>query len=210
MPKGFTRQNFSQKNLVGFTLLELLIVIGILAILSTTMIMVINPAEMLKRARDSQRISDLNTLKNAISFYLFDDSTPSMGTSSATYIYTYAGGWASSVKCSTGNNYNTPSQAINSSGWIPIDFTSISGGSPIAALPIDPNPASSTSGHFYYVYVPASNNSYVLLAEMESVTYRTGGPNDVEGKDGGSLPGVYEVGTNLSIVTATSATCFAY
>jgi len=33
---------------------------------------------------------------------------------------------------------------------------------------------------------------------------------DVEGKDGGSLPGVYEVGTNLSIVTATSATCFAY
>jgi len=42
----------------GFTLLELLIVIGILAILSTTVVLVINPAELLKKARDSQRISE--------------------------------------------------------------------------------------------------------------------------------------------------------
>ena len=33
----------------GFTLLELLIVIGILSILSTTVVLVINPAQLLKK-----------------------------------------------------------------------------------------------------------------------------------------------------------------
>jgi prepilin-type N-terminal cleavage/methylation domain-containing protein len=38
----------------GFTLLELLIVIGILAILSTTVMLVINPAETFKKATDAK------------------------------------------------------------------------------------------------------------------------------------------------------------
>ena len=42
----------------GFTLLELLIVISVLAILSVALIVVLNPAETLKKGRDSQRISD--------------------------------------------------------------------------------------------------------------------------------------------------------
>ena len=54
----------------GFTLLELLIVIGILSILSTTVVLVINPAQLLKKARDAQRISDLNTVKTAIAYIL--------------------------------------------------------------------------------------------------------------------------------------------
>ncbi len=56
----------------GFTLLELLIVIGILAILAAVTILVINPAELLKRARDSSRISDLNTLKTVIGLALIE------------------------------------------------------------------------------------------------------------------------------------------
>ena len=45
----------------GFTLLELLIVIGILGVLSVALVFVLNPAESLKKARDSQRMSDLTT-----------------------------------------------------------------------------------------------------------------------------------------------------
>lgn len=60
----------------GFTLLELLIVIGILAILATVIIVAINPAELLRRARDSQRISDLSSITSAIAFYLAEASTP--------------------------------------------------------------------------------------------------------------------------------------
>ena len=51
----------------GFTLLELLIVIGILAILAGVVVLVLNPAELLRQARDSQRISDLSTMRSAIS-----------------------------------------------------------------------------------------------------------------------------------------------
>ena len=64
----------------GFTLLELLIVIGILAILATVIIVAINPAELLRRARDSQRLSDLASITSAISFYLTEASSPTLGT----------------------------------------------------------------------------------------------------------------------------------
>jgi len=39
----------------SFTLIELVIVIGILAVLSATVLIVINPAEYMKSTRDSQR-----------------------------------------------------------------------------------------------------------------------------------------------------------
>ena len=54
----------------GFTLLELLIVIAIIAVLSVALVIVLNPAEALRKSRDAQRISDLTTLKKAIGLYL--------------------------------------------------------------------------------------------------------------------------------------------
>ncbi|MBI1755394.1 prepilin-type N-terminal cleavage/methylation domain-containing protein, partial [Candidatus Azambacteria bacterium] len=54
----------------GFTLLELLIVITILAILTLVVILFINPVEILKKSRDVQRMSDLRTMKTAIALYL--------------------------------------------------------------------------------------------------------------------------------------------
>lgn len=69
----------------GFTLLELLIVIAIIAILSVALILVINPAETLRKSRDAQRISDLSTVKTALALMLTSTSTPSLdGTFSAT------------------------------------------------------------------------------------------------------------------------------
>src|SRR3989344_9411549 len=62
----------------GFTLLELIIVIAILAILSVAVILVINPAETLARARDSQRFSDLAAVKAAVGLYLSQAATPDM------------------------------------------------------------------------------------------------------------------------------------
>ncbi|KKT22626.1 MAG: hypothetical protein UW08_C0005G0001, partial [Parcubacteria group bacterium GW2011_GWB1_43_8b] len=46
----------------SFTLVELLIVIGILAVLTTAVILAINPLEYLKQARDTTRISDLDSI----------------------------------------------------------------------------------------------------------------------------------------------------
>ncbi|MFA7201381.1 MAG: type II secretion system protein, partial [Candidatus Paceibacterota bacterium] len=42
----------------SFTLIELLIVIGILAILTAAVVIVLNPTELLKQGRDSTRMTD--------------------------------------------------------------------------------------------------------------------------------------------------------
>ncbi|MEK7536065.1 MAG: type II secretion system protein [Patescibacteria group bacterium] len=50
----------------GFTLIEILVVIGIIAILASVVIIAINPARQFAQARNSQRVSNVNTILNAI------------------------------------------------------------------------------------------------------------------------------------------------
>jgi len=59
----------------GFTLLEILLVVAIIAILAGIVIVAINPAKQLGNARDSQRKSDINTLYKAVNQYLIDQGT---------------------------------------------------------------------------------------------------------------------------------------
>lgn len=73
-----TLTNLKQKRENGFTLLELLIVIAIIAILSIALVFMLNPAETLKKARDAQRISDLKSVKTALGIMLTASSTPSL------------------------------------------------------------------------------------------------------------------------------------
>jgi type IV pilus assembly protein PilA len=50
----------------GFTLIEVLVVIGIIAVLATVVLVAVNPSRQFKLARDSQRTSNVNALLNAI------------------------------------------------------------------------------------------------------------------------------------------------
>ncbi len=54
----------------GFTLIELMIALAIISILAITVILVINPANLLREARDSQRLADLNQMNKAMSLYI--------------------------------------------------------------------------------------------------------------------------------------------
>lgn len=50
----------------GFTLIEILVVIGIIAVLASVVLVAVNPTRQFKLARDSQRVSNVNALLNAV------------------------------------------------------------------------------------------------------------------------------------------------
>lgn len=199
----------------GFTLIELLVVIAIIAVLAVVVVLTLNPAELLRQARDSNRISDFATLKSALGLYSEDVNTstpmygsatvasdtlytamPTASTSPTTYTGSLPTGWGFSTST---NSYANPiiinsSRAINGTGWIPVNFSAISSGAPFGSLPVDPTDL----GGLGYIYA-ATSTSYKLAAKMESQKYNTTGSGDVVTNDGGSNTSTYEQGSNLQL-----------
>ncbi|HEY4523840.1 MAG TPA: type II secretion system protein [Candidatus Paceibacterota bacterium] len=197
----------------GFTLLELLIVIGILAILATATVLVLNPAELLKQARDSQRVTDLSSLNSALALYVTSNAAPNMASTSATTNEKCKGGTAAytcfsdrngALLATCGGRYSSAatatstSRVLNGQGWLPVEFTSLPGGSPLPQIPTDP----SNTATLYYAYACKTDLTYVLTGAFESDKYKaTGGPALV---DGGSSTLVYEIGTTPGLNGPTS------
>ncbi len=225
----------------GFTLLELLIVVGIIAILSVALIIVLNPAETLRKARDSSRISDLNTLKTALGLYMTSTSTPFLGPSSTNALNNT---WCKAVPTTARGSdglakiwYSTPTTITDLSlddsntatpmvvtsaanapltsgaGWIPVNFDTLIGGSPISHIPIDPvnnlvagistNAIVRSEGLAYRYSCSVTPLAFEINANLESISYTSlGVTDDKEATDGGNSSIYYEVGTNLLIFGA--------
>lgn len=60
----------------GFTLVEMVVVISMIALLSGLLVVLIDPLEMRRKARDVVRLVDLNNLLQAIESYNTDNSLP--------------------------------------------------------------------------------------------------------------------------------------
>lgn len=69
----YYQHNLSVKTGAGFTLIEILVVIGIIAILAAIVIIAINPAKQFAQARNTQRQAGINTILNAIGQHLADN-----------------------------------------------------------------------------------------------------------------------------------------
>jgi len=181
----------------GFTLLELVIVIGILAILGAVSVLVLNPAQLLAQARDTTRIQDMGVLRNALALYVSTVSSSDMDGSTnscSTLCYTQTTGVAANcggrhgTKTTTVNNART----VDSTGWVPVNLTAVTGGAPLAVLPVDPT---NDTTYFYSYACDNTAKTFEFNAKMESTRYSNGGPDDKENTDGGNNANMYEVGT---------------
>lgn len=224
----------------GFTLVELLIVITILVILGIFIVLLINPAEILAKSRDSQRISDLATLKGAMQLYLTDTSdlsavmtakcvasVPIAETDVAARSKVYASLDAAPNAADT-NKYTVVASAADrkkndGNGWIPLNFTSVTSGAPIDALPLDPSADFSAStdleaGKYYRFgcYNNGGKFEYEFDAGLESGAWgpsATGiankGANDGGNANATTSPtggnNRYEAGNNLGILNTTAS-----
>jgi len=57
----------------GFTLIEILVVIGMIALLAAVVIVAINPARQFAQGRNTQRVSNVNAILNAIGQNMADN-----------------------------------------------------------------------------------------------------------------------------------------
>lgn len=71
MRKLLIHNLFKNKN--GYTLVEILVVIAVIAILATTVAIVINPVAQLEKGQDSHRKSDLAQIQRALELYYHDN-----------------------------------------------------------------------------------------------------------------------------------------
>jgi len=182
----------------SFTLIELLVVIAILAILSVTVVLVINPADLIRQSRDSSRMTDLANLKKALS--LFDVTNPDdfTGTSSIVYVsIPDSSGTCVNLglpELPTGWTYHCVTSSTlaktDGTGWVPTNLDNIAYGSVISKLPLDPQ--NSTSSGLYYQYV--TGGSFVVKAQLESDKYK-----DKAANDGGASQTALEMGTDLAL-----------
>lgn len=225
----------TRKSLTGFTLLETLIVIAIVAVISAVLIFVLNPAESLRKARDTQRLSDLRTFTKALAFWITTKSNIQGGDlcggsnlkprlyisfpKDKKGIDLSEGGCAtplpppgsplSSFASNWHQSFGGDLYKINGKGWIPVDFTAISGGSPITHIPVDPvnsiNIPKDEEGYcpddndlFYRFTCFQPNLTWEFDVMLESKEFTVIMPKALE--DGGTNDVRYEVGTALNLL----------
>lgn len=160
----------------GFTLVELLIVITIIAILAAvgiTMYIGLNA-----RARDAARIEDINNIAHAISIAVHDSTTLSQDLCAGT-----------NAPC-TDNSYplNASSKNTDGTGWVKVNFDS-KDIADFSVLPIDPL----NNSIYFYTYMSDGTN-WKVEGTLESSTYKP-----KMSSDGGRDANKYEVGSNIKV-----------
>ncbi len=174
-----------RKTAQGFTLVELLIVIAIIAILAAVVVLIVNPLELTRRGRDAARLSDFANLQQAINIAVQE------ATNSTQYLL--CGGVAGSC---AGNSV-TGTRSSAGTGWAKVNLgtqTSVS----VPTLPIDPiNTNTGVGNGNHYIYC-SDGSSWEMVTILESVQQ-----NSKMSNDGGSDNAKYEVGSSLALLGTT-------
>ena len=192
----------SQNSKRGFTLIELIITIAILAIILTIVVVTINPAEQLSRSRDAKRVADLSAMTSAWNLYLaqatttidLDASGDGCVDESAPDEYFMARTNATNTPSGFSTVTTSTDQTIGSSGWAPAGIVDTPGGAAIAVLPLDPAGGGTTADFWYAYACDQGNKQFEFTARLESSYFQT--DLDVDATDGGNSAATYESGND--------------
>ncbi|BCX15594.1 MAG: hypothetical protein KatS3mg097_486 [Candidatus Parcubacteria bacterium] len=188
----------------GFTLIELLIVLALISILAAILIVVINPTEIFKKSRDAKRVGDLKNVAQAIQAALTDKPNLGLGRNGNTeciggsqptiFSSQYISGTSSfaTFTAVTGS----PSQAIDGTGWIPVNLTNVAIAN-LSSYPIDPVNRTTTPAYYYTYACDAQKGFFEIDARMESNV-------DAHTTDGGDNPLLYEEGSGKKGILPTA------
>ncbi len=137
----------------GFTLIEILLVIGIIAVLATVVIVSLDPATRFKNARDSRRLSDIQSILSATQQYIVDNKglLPSGVDSAERQIGTSSSGCSISGKC-----------GVTVDSCLDMSDATISLGHYLKSIPFDP--ANGSNGTTHYSIQADSNNIVTVIA----------------------------------------------
>jgi prepilin-type N-terminal cleavage/methylation domain-containing protein len=150
----------------AFTLIELLLVIGIIAILAGIVIVAINPTKQLASARDAQRRSHVNALINAVYQFSIDNTSG--------HLPGYLTGATVDVNyqiCNCNAQF-CPLRATGGCG-LPVAGSSMINireltGSYIVAIPSDPRATATASGSRYLIRKDARNRITISSPDVET------------------------------------------
>lgn len=184
----------------GFTLVELLIVIAIIAILAAVVVLIINPLELTRRGRDATRISDLANLQSAINVAAQE------ATASGTAILCDPAGGAMVGGVCTGksNDSATSVRKSDGTGWVKVNLGAQKSVS-VPTLPADPT--NGASNHYIYC---SDGTSWEINAVLESDQQKNKMKDDGGDENNTDSTGRYETGSKLDLIGPTGNANCAY
>jgi len=188
----------------AFTLVEVLVVVGLIAVLSTVVLLTLNPLDFLKQGRDSTRLNDLSNLLRTLNYIKAESPQTFFGNAKTIYISRPDPNLTGDAT-STCPNMNLPSipndwsyycvsqenlSKIDGKGWIPIDFRN-QAIFRLSKLPVDPK----NDENYYYTYVYDPNTqTFEINTVLESEKQK-----HLLAEDNGDNDNLYELGTNLTL-----------
>jgi len=154
------------RNNKAFTLIELLIVIAVMAILTTVVFVALNPLERFQDSRNSRRWSDINAIIGAIKLYQVDNGGALPGELSDenflpdVYYEITEGAGLGDGSCASADKCIAPNVEIEDC----IDLEPLVTSGKLPKMPFDPNDANSTSEIItgYYVIMSGSNGALTI------------------------------------------------